>query len=205
MADTPDLPPLPADLTIFAGTFREKIRAYAREAVRLALAARESDPAVIVSVRRWYMRDNHTFAELPADDDAALARLREVFDGDCGHYGMLCATLRRADGKEGHPRPEGLHAKADWAEFEERAREWLARTPARVAPTPPDEASDALDAARYRKLRDAGRCDSKHGTGLSVGDRLTARVAFRYWCAPEELDTAIDAMPDVPHNQGDAS
>lgn len=52
----------------------------------------------------------------------------------------------------------------------------------------------AADAARYRVLRARGRCDSKHGAGVVVGDRLEATVAFRYWCTPEQLDSALDSL-----------
>lgn len=68
--------------------------------------------------RIWYMRENHTFAELPHDVDAAMIRLREVFDGHCGHYGMLTT-------KQGPTEKTVVHARADWEEFAEQARPWL--------------------------------------------------------------------------------
>jgi hypothetical protein len=49
------------------------------------------------------------------------------------------------------------------------------------------------DAARYRHLREHGRCDSKHGHGLVLGGRDKASMAFRYWGTPEELDRSVDA------------
>jgi len=68
--------------------------------------------------RIWYMRDNHSFAQLPNDVDAAMARLQEVFDGHCGHYGMLAT-------KQGPMNGVVVHARSDWEEFAEQARPWL--------------------------------------------------------------------------------
>jgi hypothetical protein len=53
------------------------------------------------------------------------------------------------------------------------------------------------DAARYRWLRE-GRL-MRQGQDVGVGSRLIlesplrARMEFKFWCTPEELDTAIDA------------
>lgn len=51
------------------------------------------------------------------------------------------------------------------------------------------------DAQRFRKLVSAGRCDEKHGRGFELGNRLKSKVAFRYWCEPDELRAEIDAQP----------
>ena len=73
-------------------------------------------------VRIWYMRDNHTFRELPLDVDAALAVMREERDAGQTH-GMLCGK------PEGGVVAAPIHAPgaADWAAFEARARPWLER------------------------------------------------------------------------------
>ena len=87
----------------------------------------------------WYMRDNHTLVKLPLDVNTALSILRQ--ERDAGQtYGMLC----------GHPIgvvPKPIHAgtTAEWATFEEAAKQWLetaiARSrppePVRVGPTDP--------------------------------------------------------------------
>lgn len=55
---------------------------------------------------------------------------------------------------------------------------------------------DALDAARYRKIRDRAQCDEKHGNGFTVSkDKLKSAFAFRYWCSADELDRLIDEYP----------
>lgn len=67
----------------------------------------------------WYMRDNHTFKKLPTDVDEAMAVLRETFDGEGGHYGMLAAN-------DDHKDELGVvHAAGEWGEFAPRARAWL--------------------------------------------------------------------------------
>lgn len=49
------------------------------------------------------------------------------------------------------------------------------------------------DAARYRWLRSRGAAHSKmSSSAVILKDKLNAKMAFRYWCTPEELDTAID-------------
>lgn len=54
------------------------------------------------------------------------------------------------------------------------------------------------DALRFRHLLDNGRCDSKHGSGFTVGDQQKAVVTFRYWCEPDEAIKAIDAARAKP-------
>lgn len=55
-----------------------------------------------------------------------------------------------------------------------------------------DASADAFDAARYRWLRDNGRCDGKR-SGVVIGVPLSATLSFRYWVAPPSLDVLIDA------------
>lgn len=80
-------------------------------AARAFLAEPEAKPLKI-----WYMRDNHTFRGLPLNVEKAIHDLRIVFDGECGHYGMLCSKQFKDD---------PCHARGDWDEFEPRARAWL--------------------------------------------------------------------------------
>jgi len=71
-------------------------------------------------VKLYYMRDNHTFRNLPLDSDQAVAALREEFR--CGYtHGMLCWSSE-------NPRSLGnLHAAGnDTAEeFFDEARDWI--------------------------------------------------------------------------------
>ena len=66
----------------------------------------------------YYMRDNHTFRRLPDDISEAICVLKAEFAE--GHTcGMLCSK---------HPSVKGVvhaHGKAEWDDFELRARQWL--------------------------------------------------------------------------------
>ena len=66
----------------------------------------------------YYMRDNHTFAQLPLDVETAMLKLHEVFDGYCGHYGMLATK----DGPMAH---KVVHSGREWEPFAKEARPWL--------------------------------------------------------------------------------
>ena len=66
----------------------------------------------------YYMRDNHTFVKLPSGVDAAMAKLREVFGGHCGHYGLLGTH-------DGPMARTVVHSQTDWDEFAKNARHWL--------------------------------------------------------------------------------
>lgn len=67
----------------------------------------------------WYMRDNHTFRELPLKESDAIKILAEEFDkGNCN--GMLCTKDARLEAEVVHARG-GLR----WSEFEVEARAWL--------------------------------------------------------------------------------
>jgi len=71
-------------------------------------------------VKLYYMRDNHTFRNLPLDPDQAVAALRQEFRRGYT-YGMLCWTgeTSRSAGN--------LHAAGDETaeEFFEAARDWI--------------------------------------------------------------------------------
>jgi hypothetical protein len=64
------------------------------------------------------MRDNHTFLPLPLNVDEAMVVLRRAFIDERDTYGSLCC-------KQGPMRNKMEHAKADWSEFEPRARKWI--------------------------------------------------------------------------------
>jgi len=67
----------------------------------------------------YYMRDNHTFANLcDYDVERFVAELRRQFDGGHG-FGMVCGFM----GKE-HIR-DVVHASGDWDSFEPAARRWF--------------------------------------------------------------------------------
>lgn len=59
---------------------------------------------------------------------------------------------------------------------------------------------DRLDAKRYRWLKDHGYANEKNASIAVIGDSRKARVAFRYWCSPADLDALIDgAMIESPN------
>ncbi len=63
----------------------------------------------------WYMRDNHTFAQLPRDVAASIAILKAEFEA--GHsYGMLCQKFAPIAHE---------HARGDFSEFAPRAARWI--------------------------------------------------------------------------------
>jgi hypothetical protein len=71
---------------------------------------------MVINMKLYYMRDNHTFRALPLDVDKALAVIMEEFLA--GYiYGMLC-TKSTKDWRI-------LHANGDWFEFKPLARNWL--------------------------------------------------------------------------------
>lgn len=72
----------------------------------------------------WYMRDDFTFVALPHNIDAAIEVLRSQFTKGAT-YGMLCSDY----GKPSRPMEidPNAHARNDFAEFEPRARIWLAQ------------------------------------------------------------------------------
>lgn len=80
----------------------------------------------------YYMRDNHTFRELPLDVEAALLVIREEMDHGGYASCMLCG---RPDGVA----PKPIHALgfASWPEFETAARAWLEK--AITLSNPPQE------------------------------------------------------------------
>lgn len=74
-------------------------------------------------MKLYYMRDDHLFCPLPLDIEQAIEVIREQF-AERYSSGMLCS-----DG--GAPKPFGridpsAHGHGDFAEFEPRARAWLA-------------------------------------------------------------------------------
>ena len=71
-----------------------------------------------MSMKIWYMSDNHTFRSLPLNVEASMTELRRAFIDERDTYGSLCC-------KEGPMRNKMEHAKADWPEFEPRARKWI--------------------------------------------------------------------------------
>ena len=76
----------------------------------------------------WYMRDNHTFRQLPLDVDEALAVMRQERD-DGQTYGMLCG---RPSGVV--PGPVHAGSAAEWSTFEGAARPWLEKAVALSKP-----------------------------------------------------------------------
>ncbi len=66
-------------------------------------------------LKLWYMRDSHTFASLPLDEEGAIAKLRSEFIDHKQTYGMLCSNQY----------PEVVHAGKVWDEFEPQARKWV--------------------------------------------------------------------------------
>lgn len=67
-------------------------------------------------MKLYYMRDTHTFRALPLDVERAIIVLREEFADGCTH-GMLCTKSISV---------EPVRAHGQWAEFEHKARLWLA-------------------------------------------------------------------------------
>lgn len=55
-----------------------------------------------------------------------------------------------------------------------------------------DSEQDKRDARRYRWLKEHGYANEKNASKAIIGDRKKAKVAFRYWCSPTELDSLID-------------
>lgn len=70
-------------------------------------------------LRLWYMRDNHTFRELPLDVERAIEILRHEVCEECFSHGMLCSHQVR-----GLPDVHA-HGAEKWHEFEFAARDWL--------------------------------------------------------------------------------
>lgn len=70
-------------------------------------------------MKLYYMRDNHTFCPLPLEIEQAIAVIRDEF-ADGNSYGML---FTKSIDTSNAPNP---HARRDFAEFEPRARAWLA-------------------------------------------------------------------------------
>lgn len=68
-------------------------------------------------MKLWYMRDNHTFRELPLSVEQAMEAIREEFVAGYS-YGMLCTK------RPGAAAP--LHAGKRYDEFVPLARDWLA-------------------------------------------------------------------------------
>lgn len=56
----------------------------------------------------------------------------------------------------------------------------------------PIGAQDRRDAKRYRWLKEHGYANEKNASNAVIGDSKKARVAFRYWCFPIDLDALID-------------
>ena len=64
----------------------------------------------------------------------------------------------------------------------------------------PVGAQDRCDAKRYRWLKNHGYANEKKASIAVIGDSRKARVAFRYWCSPADLDALIDgAMIESPN------
>jgi len=68
-------------------------------------------------MRYWYMRDNHSFRELPAEADRALVIIAEEVAAGFAN-GLLCCSSD-SDGPS-------LYGAADWLRFESSARQWFA-------------------------------------------------------------------------------
>jgi hypothetical protein len=141
-------------------------------------------------MKLWYMRDNHTFRALPPDDEEAIAVLRVEFDRGFTS-GMLCATSPL------HPfRPDNVHAHADFAEFEPRARAWLAT--ARTYSSPGE-----LEYASWRPPA-APVVDSKPTDGAmgeSASNRMTETEihAHSWWCP----HCRVDVPPEMVTKDGE--
>ncbi len=74
-------------------------------------------------MKLYYMRDNHLFRRLPLDVESAIEVIRDEFHKGYT-YGMLCSD----GGRPSTPMviDQDAHARASFAEFEPRARRWLA-------------------------------------------------------------------------------
>ena len=68
-------------------------------------------------MKRWYMRDNHTFKSLSSNTETALSEIAAEFDAGYTS-GMLCSEDK--DGKTVHGKGKELRA-----EFLNECREWL--------------------------------------------------------------------------------
>jgi hypothetical protein len=91
------------------------------ESLRAELAALRKDAAKQEpDISIWYMRDNHTFLQLPLDVKAAIELISHEFAAGYSH-GMLCSK---------HPAMAYKHVHGNgsiaWHAFETEAREWLA-------------------------------------------------------------------------------
>ena len=98
-----------------------------------------------MKIRIWYMRDNHTFLELPLDVELALDAMRAERDNGYTFGFLLC----------GHPDgvvPKPVHSDGirQWRAFEIAARTWLE---AAVSVSKVPEIDFQRDAERYRWLR----------------------------------------------------
>jgi hypothetical protein len=71
-------------------------------------------------MKLYYMRDNHTFRELPLDIDGAIAGCREEF-----HAGYTSGMLCKKPDTFPPTKDSSVHAMSDWSSFEDEARDWL--------------------------------------------------------------------------------
>lgn len=147
-----------------------------------------------MSMKIWYMRDNHTFLSLPPDVDAAMVELRRAFIEKRDTYGSLCCT-------EGPMRNKMEHARADWLEFEPRARKWI-----EAALKPTDAEIEYTSWLTPNALADRGSALSEGlgqpGRTYTRAQLLAAIEAERQACSIAVWMTLQDALEPGADDKG---
>lgn len=151
-------------------------------------------------MRIWYMRDNHTFLSLPLDVGAAMVELRRTFIDERDTYGSLCC-------KEGPMRNKMEHAKADWSEFEPRARRWIE---AALKPTDAE-----IEYTSWLTPNGPGELPRRVSSTRRLGpvpkrEQLGKKMNFDQWCAAHGVylndnDNAAKAAKAMARRAWDAS